>query len=78
MVYKGLSYGLVSFGLSVFWLSYEIVRFQQTAPEIISVILFGLIGAVMAVMGLFGLWEIRKKGGNLLTTYNLQFVSKIV
>ena len=61
MVYKGLSWSCILFGLSVFWLSYEIVRFQQTAPEIISVILFGLIGAVMAVMGLFGVWEIRKK-----------------
>ena len=36
MVYKGLSWSCFLFGLSVFWLSYEIVRFQQTAPEIIS------------------------------------------
>ena len=57
MVYKGLSWSCFLFGLSVFWLSYEIVRFQQTAPEIISVILFGLIGrrngcnGIVRVMG---------------------------
>ena len=61
MVYRGLSWSCLLFGLLVFWLYYEIVGFQQKAPEFISVILFGLIGAVMAVMGLFGLWEIRKK-----------------
>jgi len=64
MIYRGVSWSCILFGLFLFWSSYQIVPFQQTAPEIISVLLFGLMGAVIAVMGLFGLWEIRKKSGN--------------
>ena len=61
MIYRSVSWSCILFGLFLFWSSYQIVPFQQTAPEIISVLLFGLMGAVIAVMGLFGLWEIKKK-----------------
>ena len=64
MVYRGLSWSCLLFGLFLFWSSCEIVRYQQTAGEIIAMLLFGMMGAVMAVMGLFGLWEIRKKSAN--------------
>ena len=48
MIYRGVSWSCILFGLFLFWSSYQIVPFQQTAPEIISVLLFGLMGAVIA------------------------------
>ena len=63
-MYKGIAWSCLLFGSLVFWLSYQIVPLQQTETEIISVLLFGIMGAVIAGMGLFGLWEIRKKSTN--------------
>lgn len=63
-MYKGIAWSCLLFGSLVFWSSYQIVPLQQTETEIISVLLFGIMGAVIAGMGLFGLWEIRKKSAN--------------
>lgn len=64
MIYRGLSWSCLLFGLFLFWSSWEIVRFQVTAGEIVAMLFLGMIGAVMAVMGLFGLWECRQKSSN--------------
>lgn len=63
MIYRGLSWGCLLFGLFLFWSSWEIVRYQQTAGEIIAMFFVGMVGAVMGVMGLFGLWECWQKRG---------------
>ena len=62
-MYKGIAWSCLLFGLLVFWFSYQIVPLQQTETEIISVLLFGIMGAITAGMGLFGLWECRQKKG---------------
>ena len=63
MIYRGLSWSCLLFGLFLFWSSWEIVRFQQTAGDIIAMLFLGMMGAVIAVMGAFGLWECRRKRG---------------
>lgn len=63
MIYRGLSCSCLLFGLFLFWSSWEIVRFQQTAGDIIAMLFLGMMGAVIAVMGVFGLWECRQKRG---------------
>ncbi len=64
MIYRGLSWSCLLFGLFLFWSSWEIVRFQQTSGEIIAMLFVGMMGAVLGVMGLFGLWECWQKRGN--------------
>ena len=64
MIYRGLSWSCLLFGLFLFWSSWEIVRFQQTAGDIIAMLFLGTMGAVIALMGLFGLWECRQKSSN--------------
>lgn len=64
MIYRGLSWSCLLFGLFLFWSSWEIVRFQQTAGEIIAMLFVGIMGAVLGVMGVFGLWECWQKRGN--------------
>ena len=63
MIYRGLSWSMVLFGLFLFWSALEIVRFQQTAGEIVAMFFLGIMGAVMAVMGAVGLWECWQKKG---------------
>lgn len=63
MIYRGLAWSCLLFGLFLFWSAWEIVRFQQTAGEIISMLFLGMMGAVIAVMGVFGLWECWQKRG---------------
>jgi len=64
MVYRGLSWGCLLFGLFLFWSSWEIVRFQQSTREIIAKLFIGMMGAVVVAFGLFGLWECWQKGGD--------------
>lgn len=61
MMYRGISWMCILFGLFLFWSAYEIVRYQTTASEIIAVIFLGMIGASMAGLGLFGMYEILGK-----------------
>jgi len=63
MIYRGLSVSMVLFGAVLFWSALELVRFQQTAGEIIAMFFIGVMGAVMGSMGLFGLWECWRKRG---------------
>lgn len=62
-MYKGISVSCTLFGLFLFWSALEIVRYQQTAGEIIAMLFVGMMGSVMGVMGLFGLWECWQKRG---------------
>ena len=61
MIYRGLSWSCLLFGLFLFFSAWEIVRFQQTAGEIIAMLFLGMMGAVIAGMGAFGLWECWRK-----------------
>mgnify|MGYP005994086031 CR=1 FL=1 len=63
MIYRGLSWSCLLFGLFLFWTSWEIVRFQQTAGDIIAMLFLGMIGASIIGLGLLGLWECRRKRG---------------
>lgn len=60
-MYRTMSWGCILFGLFLFVSAYEIVRFQQSASEIIAMLIIGLMGAVVGVFGLFGLWECWQK-----------------
>ena len=61
MIYRGLSWSCLLFGLFLFFSAWEIVRFQQTAGEIIAMLFLGMMGAVIAGLGVFGLWECWRK-----------------
>ena len=61
MIYKGISWACILFGLIMFGSSYELLKYQQTAGEIVAMIMVGVMGSVVIVMGLFGLWELRRK-----------------
>ena len=61
MIYKGISWACILFGLILFGSSYELLKYQQTAGEIVAMIMVGVMGSVIIVMGLFGLWELRRK-----------------
>ena len=61
MIYKGISWACILFGLIMFGSSYELLKYQQTAGEIVAMIMVGVMGSVIIVMGLFGLWELRRK-----------------
>tara|TARA_B100000212_G_scaffold305487_1_gene253521 strand:- start:33 stop:224 length:192 start_codon:yes stop_codon:yes gene_type:complete len=61
MIYKGISWACILFGLIMFGSSYELLKYQQTAGEIVAMIMVGIMGSVVIVMGLFGLWELRRK-----------------
>ena len=61
MIYKGISWACILFGLILFGSSYELLKYQQTAGEIVAMIMIGIMGSVVIVMGLFGLWELRRK-----------------
>ena len=63
MMYKGISWSCILFGLILFGSSYELVKYQQTVGEIIAMFMVGVMGSVMLGMGLFGLWECRQKKG---------------
>ena len=63
-MYRAMSWGCILFGLILFVSAYEIVRFQQSASEIIAMLNIGLMGAVLGVFGLFGLWECWRKKMN--------------
>ena len=60
-MYRGMSWACVLFGLILFASAYELVRFQQSASEIIAILNIGVIGSVLGTMGLFGLWECWRK-----------------
>jgi len=62
-MYKGISWSCFLFGLILFGSSYELIKYQQTVGEIISMFMVGVMGSVMLGMGLFGLWECRQKKG---------------
>lgn len=62
-MYKGIAWACLLFGLILFGSSYELVKYQQTVGEIVSMIMVGIMGSVMFGMGLFGLWECRQKKG---------------
>lgn len=61
MIYKGISWACILFGLILFGSSYELLKYQQTAGEIVAMIMVGVMGSIVIVMGLFGLWELRRK-----------------
>ena len=61
MIYKGISWACIFFGLILFGSSYELLKYQQTVGEIVAMIMVGIMGSVVIVMGLFGLWELRRK-----------------
>ena len=61
MIYKGISWACILFGLILFGSSYELLKYQQTVGEIVAMIMVGAMGSVVIVMGLFGLWELRRK-----------------
>tara|TARA_R100000700_G_scaffold26046_1_gene32862 strand:+ start:3115 stop:3306 length:192 start_codon:yes stop_codon:yes gene_type:complete len=61
MIYKGISWACILFGLILFGSSYELLKYQQNAGEIVAMIMVGVMGSVIIVMGLFGLWELRRK-----------------
>lgn len=61
MIYKGISWACILFGLILFGSSYELIKYQQTVGEIVAMIMVGIMGSVVIVMGLFGLWELRRK-----------------
>ena len=61
MIYKGISWACILFGLILFGSSYELLKYQQTIGEIVAMIMVGIMGSVVIVMGLFGLWELRRK-----------------
>tara|TARA_B100000085_G_scaffold223106_1_gene208272 strand:+ start:97 stop:288 length:192 start_codon:yes stop_codon:yes gene_type:complete len=61
MIYKGISWACILFGLILFGSSYELLKYQQTVGEIVAMIMVGIMGSVVIVMGLFGLWELRRK-----------------
>ena len=63
MVYRGLSWSMVLFGLIGFFGSYEIIRDLGTARELIACMFLGSTGAVMFGFGVVGLWEIWQKKG---------------
>jgi len=60
-VYKAMSWSCLLFGLFLFLSAWEIVRFQQSASEIIAMLIIGMMGAVVSAFGLFGLWECWRK-----------------
>jgi hypothetical protein len=61
MMYKGMSWTCILFGLILFVSAYELVRYQQSSGEIVSMILVGVMGSVMFGLGVFGLWELWRK-----------------
>jgi len=63
MMYKGLSWSCVLFGSILFVSSYELVKYQANAAEIIAMILVGVMGSVLFGLGIFGLYELWQKRG---------------
>jgi len=63
-MYRVMSWGCLLFGLFLFLSAWEIVRFQQSASEIIAMLIIGMMGAVVGFFGLFGLWECWRKKMN--------------
>ena len=61
MIYTGLSWSCILFGSVLFWSSYELVKYQSNAGEIIAMIFVGVMGSVMFGLGAFGLWECWRK-----------------
>ena len=61
MMYKGLSWSCILFGSILFASSYELVKYQSNAAEIIAMILVGVMGSVMFGLGALGLWECWRK-----------------
>jgi len=62
-MYKGLSWSCVLFGSILFVSSYELVKYQANAAEIIAMILVGVMGSVLFGLGIFGLYELWQKRG---------------
>ena len=60
-MYRGISWACVLVGLILFVSAYELVRFQQSAGEILSMILVGVMGSLLFGLGVFGLWELWQK-----------------
>lgn len=60
-MYRGMSWACVLVGLILFVSAYELVRFQQSAGEILSMILVGVMGSLLFGLGVFGLWELWQK-----------------
>mgnify|MGYP001181234711 FL=1 len=63
MMYKGMSWSCILFGSVLFWSSYELVKYQSSAGEIIAMIFVGVMGSVMFGLGIFGLYELWQKRG---------------
>ena len=61
MIYKGLSWSCILFGSVLFWSSYELVKYQSNAGEIIAMIFVGVMGSVMFGLCVFVLWECWRK-----------------
>ena len=62
-MYKGLSWSCILFGSILFVSSYELVKYQANAAEIIAMILVGVMGSVLFGLGIFGLYELWQKRG---------------
>jgi len=60
-MYRSMSWACVLVGLILFVSAYELVRFQQSAGEILSMILVGVMGSLLFGLGVFGLWELWQK-----------------
>ena len=57
MVYNSFAWGMVLFGLVLFWSAYELIRYMETANEIIGMLFLGVMGIIMFGFGVMGLWE---------------------
>ena len=59
-MYRLISLACVSFGLVLFYWSWNFVEMQEAVEDIIAFFCLGVAGSVLTIMGLFGLWEHRK------------------
>lgn len=50
------------FGLILFWSTYELIKYMETANEIIGMFFLGAMGSVMFCFGVVALWEQWQKG----------------
>jgi uncharacterized membrane protein len=61
MLYNFFSWGMIMFGLILFWSTYELIKYMETANEIIGMLFLGTMGSVMFCFGVIALWEQWKK-----------------
>jgi len=62
MLYNFFSWGMVMFGLILFWSTYELIKYMETANEINGMLFLGAMGSIMFCFGVIALWEQWQKG----------------